>query len=1079
MSEVDARPPATRGRSSHRGGRGGFGRGGPRGSSRKPTNGTTTEAAQLEESFDDQGELGEMKKKYASELVMLKDMFPDWTNDDLVFALQEADGDVPGVVDRITQGNVSQFSEVKSAKDRARSKVKEPAAAAGATVEKPAVRGGRGRGSFEGTRGARGRGSDRGRGGFRGGRGGHATTNGASAAAASVPTTEAAVWAETTNAGATENSWDTAPADSTKEVAGGTWDTAPSTTSAVPEAAKSSVIPDGGAKKTWASMLAPKPAPVPAKKAPAPEPVPVEVAPPAVAEPEKSIDPAPLPPAPAIEGTAPDTPSTLDTAPPEMPPDSADGEALAIVPSKDPLTEENLEHLPDNSTAPATQTVASTTGSIDPRNLTPLPGQQAPIGRPPAGGYAATAWRATGQPGRSASFQRRVQEQQEAVVMPGHGAVDRAAVQFGSMGLNGEPGPDVDEDREEPETRQAPQHSPPAQPRTSLPPAPRHMATAQDHGMPEALPTPKQAPGLPPASQQNQQQMQEATLAPGIPNEPSQMSQNYNHYGRYGHQGMQPEAIGQPQQKPHDPFSQQVQQSSYDHFGSQGQQAPQEQAQQQSQSGFGGLSSAADNYSNYYTADHPRNAYSQYYGGGYGPQDVRSQVGQGQQDAGMGQQRSASGFGAGPNESAFSSQAHPQVSILPSLQQLSAQLNTTIDAHERQRIIEQIQHVISVSSVHSDENARIVAQPIENCKVHGNSTLDAMRDGRLEKPMPAPTSLVDVTNRKPPTPSTVKPKPNAPKTNAKQHPQSRFADSTNSGHNTPHPGIAPGQPSAPSAQQSQHSMHQAPGSQQQQQSGYGSGSYPYGHPSYNSPYAMAYQQQFTNYGGYSGYGGGYGNKQQGMYGGSHGYGMGPQSSFDQHSASPANAGAFGQNQQASMRNVSGMSGGFGGLEDYTRGSSQATATQQHNSSGFGNATNDPFARSTSGFGSQNTGYGQQSMAGQEDSLKPFADASKTGPSPALGQPGRPTSAANSAGGSAQSGHAQQAQSHQSGFGGYGGFQGQPQYGGLGGLGSQQQPGQSGMGGQQGGYGSYGAGGFGQSYGSYNSRGGWGAQYGAH
>ena len=89
-----------------------------------------------------------------------------------------------------------------------------------------------------------------------------------------------------------------------------------------------------------------------------------------------------------------------------------------------------------------------TVGSADPRVATPATSQQAPIGRPPMGGYAASAYRAAGTPGRNSSFQRRVLEQQEAVVMPGHNAVDRAAVQFGSMGLNGEPDSlDVDEER--------------------------------------------------------------------------------------------------------------------------------------------------------------------------------------------------------------------------------------------------------------------------------------------------------------------------------------------------------------------------------------------------------------------------------------------------------------------------------------------------------------------------------------------------------------------------------------------------------------------------------------------------------
>jgi len=120
MSEIESRP--TRGRSSTRGGRGSYGRGGPRGG-RSHVNGHATEP--VEESIEDQGELGEMKKKYQSELGMLKDMFPDWTDTDLVFALEEAEGDIPATVDKITQGAVSQFSEVKKPKDRARSKAKE------------------------------------------------------------------------------------------------------------------------------------------------------------------------------------------------------------------------------------------------------------------------------------------------------------------------------------------------------------------------------------------------------------------------------------------------------------------------------------------------------------------------------------------------------------------------------------------------------------------------------------------------------------------------------------------------------------------------------------------------------------------------------------------------------------------------------------------------------------------------------------------------------------------------------------------------------------------------------------------
>lgn len=102
MSEVDVRPAPSRGRSSTRGGRGGFGRGGPRGGHRQ-ANGAAKE--QIEEpQIEDEGELGDMKKQYSSQLSMLKDMFPDWSDVDLVFALQETDGDITTTIDRITEG---------------------------------------------------------------------------------------------------------------------------------------------------------------------------------------------------------------------------------------------------------------------------------------------------------------------------------------------------------------------------------------------------------------------------------------------------------------------------------------------------------------------------------------------------------------------------------------------------------------------------------------------------------------------------------------------------------------------------------------------------------------------------------------------------------------------------------------------------------------------------------------------------------------------------------------------------------------------------------------------------------------
>ena len=102
MSEVQSRPAAPRGRGSARGGRGGFstrGRGGARGHA---ANGDKTDFTPA--SIEDEGEVGQLKKKYGSKVTIIKEMFPDWTDEDVVFALQETDGDLETTVDRITDG---------------------------------------------------------------------------------------------------------------------------------------------------------------------------------------------------------------------------------------------------------------------------------------------------------------------------------------------------------------------------------------------------------------------------------------------------------------------------------------------------------------------------------------------------------------------------------------------------------------------------------------------------------------------------------------------------------------------------------------------------------------------------------------------------------------------------------------------------------------------------------------------------------------------------------------------------------------------------------------------------------------
>lgn len=98
MSDVQSRP--ARGRSTARGGRGGHTARGPR--STKQTNGDHSSSA-IDTSAD-QGELGELKKRYLSQLTTLKELFPDWADVDLVLALEESEGDIERTVEKISEG---------------------------------------------------------------------------------------------------------------------------------------------------------------------------------------------------------------------------------------------------------------------------------------------------------------------------------------------------------------------------------------------------------------------------------------------------------------------------------------------------------------------------------------------------------------------------------------------------------------------------------------------------------------------------------------------------------------------------------------------------------------------------------------------------------------------------------------------------------------------------------------------------------------------------------------------------------------------------------------------------------------
>ncbi|KAK9454363.1 hypothetical protein V1511DRAFT_481015 [Dipodascopsis uninucleata] len=104
--------------------------------------------------------LQKLKSQYANGLQALSELFPDWSDEDLLYLLSETSGEVEAAVVRITEGSLaSQWGEVKK-KGKERSKSKGPAENSRPATTATATRG-RARGHLE-SRGRGGR-SERGR----------------------------------------------------------------------------------------------------------------------------------------------------------------------------------------------------------------------------------------------------------------------------------------------------------------------------------------------------------------------------------------------------------------------------------------------------------------------------------------------------------------------------------------------------------------------------------------------------------------------------------------------------------------------------------------------------------------------------------------------------------------------------------------------------------------------------------------------------------------------------------------------------------------------------------------------------
>ncbi|KAI9503264.1 hypothetical protein BX070DRAFT_146647 [Coemansia spiralis] len=67
---------------------------------------------------DEPAEFKALRNKYSSGLKTLNEMFPDWTDIDLLSAIKEADGNLETAVTHIAEGFATQWGEVKSRKEK-------------------------------------------------------------------------------------------------------------------------------------------------------------------------------------------------------------------------------------------------------------------------------------------------------------------------------------------------------------------------------------------------------------------------------------------------------------------------------------------------------------------------------------------------------------------------------------------------------------------------------------------------------------------------------------------------------------------------------------------------------------------------------------------------------------------------------------------------------------------------------------------------------------------------------------------------------------------------------------------------
>ena len=80
-----------------------------------------------------------LRAAYPTQLSMLRELFPSWSDEDLLFVTHECSGEVELAVGRISEGHAEQFSSVKSKKDLKKEAADKAAAAPATPSAAPVV----------------------------------------------------------------------------------------------------------------------------------------------------------------------------------------------------------------------------------------------------------------------------------------------------------------------------------------------------------------------------------------------------------------------------------------------------------------------------------------------------------------------------------------------------------------------------------------------------------------------------------------------------------------------------------------------------------------------------------------------------------------------------------------------------------------------------------------------------------------------------------------------------------------------------------------------------------------------------